>query len=139
MGLKDRAKKATEANLNSSALTEGREKIKLEELVAIAGNKLHIDGVDILQVNDKDQDGNKIKRDAAAMTVTEDQKHWTFGGALLSSIINEWRYPSDQDTEALTLDQINNELRKDPLLVKIEKRSQKNDPRKTYWHYEIMD
>ena len=136
MNLREKAKKTTESNGNNSAVCNDREKIKLEELVAACGNKLHIKAVDVLQVNDQDTKG---KREAAAMVVVENDKVWTFGGATLLNIIKEWLTPENPDEPAYTIDQVNEELGKEPLYVKVTKENQKNDPRKTFWRYEILE
>lgn len=139
LNLKGKAKKAAAGNMNDSKILEGREKIKLEELVASYGKDLNIVAVDVIQVNDKDDDGNKTKKDAAVMVVAEAPRNWVFGGGTLLSIISSWLIPEDPDEPAPTMDQINEELKAAPISVRLEKRSQVNDPRKTYWHYEITD
>lgn len=133
MNLKEKAKKAT--SRKESEITKGREKMKLEELVASIGKRVTICGVDILAV--KDRDTNE-KRDTAAMIVIEDAKHWVFGGAALLNIINEWLTPEEGE-EAPTMEDINKELASHPVAVVLEKKTQKGDSRKTYWNYDIVD
>ena len=133
MNLREKAKKAT--SRKESTITKGREKMKLEELVASIGKRVTICGVDILAV--KDRDTNE-KRDTAAMIVLEDAKHWVFGGAALLTIIEEWLTPEEGEP-APTIENINEELSAHPIAVNLEKRQQKGDSRKSYWNYEIVD
>ena len=138
LNLRDKAAKAAAGNTNDSKVLEGREKIKLEELVAAYGKTLNIIAVDVISVNDKDDDGNKTKKDAAIMVVSEAPKNWAFGGGTLLSIVSSWLTPDGEDELAPTIDDINADLANDPIKITLEKRNQVNDPRKTYWHYEIM-
>lgn len=133
MNLKEKAKKATEKKMHESEITKGRNKIKLEELIASRGNNLHICGVDILQV----KEGNDY-REAAAMIVTEDPDNWTFGGASLFSIVNEWQDPGSPEAEPISIDAINAELKVSPIEFNISKQQQKKDPRKSFWKYEVV-
>lgn len=134
MNLKETAKKAASKETKESAITQGRDKIKLEELVAQYGNTLTICGVDVLQVKDGDS-----YRPAAAMIVQEDSKHWTFGGASLLTIINAWQDPGAQEMEPISIDLINAELKKAPIKFNIVKTQQKKDPRKSFWKYDVVD
>lgn len=138
LNLKAKAKKAAELTLTKSKLLEGKDKIRLDELVAQHGKSLHIIGVDVVSVNDKDDAGNKIKKDAAVMVVAEAPTKWCFGGGSLLSIITEWLIPEEEGAEAPTIDQINEELKADPLAIELEKRTQKGDARKSFWHYDIL-
>lgn len=133
MNLKEKAKKATNKEMHESEITKGRNKIKLEELIASRGNNLHICGVDILQV----KDGNEY-RAAAAMIVSEDPDNWTFGGASLLSIVNEWQDPGSPEAEPISIDAINAELKTAPIEFNISKQQQKKDPRKSFWKYEVV-
>ena len=135
INLKAIAKQATENN-NASKVIEGLEKIKLEEMVATYGKKLSIIAVDIVRVNDTD---TKSLKDAAVMVVAEAKDKWTFGGGSLLSIVSAWLAPDEETGEAPTIEEVNTMLKKAPLVVELEKRAQKNDPRKSFWHYSILD
>ena len=79
MSFKETAKKAT----SGSFITEGREKIDMEDVIRLYGKiGVTITGCDML----KDKKGNPF----GAFTFKEDETKFFFGGQVLNEIAKEW-------------------------------------------------
>ena len=126
--LSDAAKKAT--NREEAPITKGREKIKQEELVASYGHQLSI--IEVGYVPMKDNDGQGLKN-VPCMVVAEAPKCWCSGGIVLGKIIEEWLQLFDG-----SMDQLNSELKAEPVMIKLEKQKQKNNDSRSVWVYTVI-
>lgn len=126
--LSDAAKKAT--NREEAPITVGREKIKQDELVASYGKELDIIEVGYVQM--KDNDGTGLK-DVPCMVVAQAPKAWCSGGTVLDKIIKEWLQLLDG-----SMDQLNAELKAEPVKVRLEKQVQKNNKSRSVWVYTVV-
>lgn len=119
MDYKALAAKAVEKNDNP--FTEGKEKITLEELIASYGHNLKI-----LEVGYVTMKGVEVP----CMCTAEAPHNWCSGGAVLGNLIEGCIKES-------SLEDFNAYLANNPLPVHIEKKKQKKDPSRTYWHYDV--
>ena len=91
MSFKETAKKAT----SGSFITEGREKIDMEDVIRLYGKTgVTITGCDML----KDKKGNPF----GAFTFKEDETKFFFGGQVLNEIAKEWVVDFDGDFKAMS-------------------------------------
>lgn len=126
--LSDAAKKAT--NREEAPITVNRDKITQEELVASYGNTLDI--IEVGYVSMKDNENGGLK-DVPCMVVAQAPKMWCSGGTVLGKIISEWLSMYDNDFE-----QLNAELKAEPVKVKISKEVQKNNKSRHVWVYTVI-
>lgn len=91
MSFKDVAKKAT----SGSFITEGREKIDMEDVIRLYGKGgVTITGCDML----KDSKGKPF----GAFAFKEDKTKFFFGGQILNEIAKEWVVDFDGDFKAMS-------------------------------------
>ena len=125
--LSEAAKKAT--NREEAPITVNREKIKQEELVASYGNTLDIIEVGYVTMKDED-DGLK---EVPCMVTAQAPRAWCSGGTVLGKIISEWLNIYNGNFEELNAD-----LKAEPVKVKIEKQKQKNNKSRSVWVYTVI-
>ena len=111
------------SKVSGSFITKGREKIDTPDLIRMYPNGITINGVDFLKYGT----GGEF----SAFTFEEDDEIFFFGGQILTEIATDWfsGYESVED--------LNNDLTKEPVKVKLSTKKSKNG--REYTAVEVLD